>query len=354
LRQTLLTEFRQVFGAVRNGSYPYRSRKPKPRVWASYDRAQMCEAPDVIRLIGGAVDEASVRIRRGCCRPCWNAYPKPLLAKLILTQQYDGRCNRVGVGLLRLFRESLGVEATHAGLSYKTLERGYSDPTVIAILNEVFSLTQRPVSMREERFAVDGTCFPTTIKANWESAKARFLKKKPKPEARRIFEKTVMACGTTFKIIAAFAVASTPYANDSPYLKPILTQIRQLYDDVSLIVADPAFLSRENCASIAELGAKARIMPKHNVSMKAKGFKAWRDMLIEFTHETDRWLRDYHTRSIAETVSSTMKRVNPTPLRKRLIMRRAVEILARICVYNLRQLTYLKHTHNIPPQFSKP
>ena len=263
----------------------------------------------------------------------------------------EGRCNRVGVGLLRLFRESLGVEATHAGLSYKTLERGYSDATVIAILNEIFFLTQRPVSMREERFAVDGTCFPTSIKANWESAKARFLKKKPKPEARRIFEKTVMACGTTFKIIAAFAVASTPYANDSPYLKPILAQIRQLYRDVSLIAADPAFLSRENCASIAELGAKARIMPKGNVSMKAKGFKAWRDMLIEFTQETQRWLRDYHTRSIAETVASTMKRVNPTPLRKKLIIRRAVELLARICVYNIRQLTYLKYTRNMQLKF---
>jgi transposase len=235
------------------------------------------------------------------------------------------------------------------------LERGYSDSAVIAILNEVFFLTQHPVSLREDRFALDGTCFPTSIKENWESAKRRFLKKnRRKPEGRSVFEKTVIACGTTFKIIAAFAVASTPYANDSPYLKPILAQIRQLYHDVSLIVADPAFLSRENCGSIDQLGAKARIMPKQNVSMKAKGVKAWRDMLIDFTHETERWLRDYHTRSIAETVSSTMKRVNPTPLRKRLVMRRAAEILARICVYNLRQLTYLKHTHNIPLNFTKP
>jgi len=77
-------------------------------------------------------------------------------------------------------------------------------------------------------------------------------------------------------------------------------------------------------------------------------------MLIEFTHETGRWLRDYHTRSIAESVTSTMKRVNPTPLRKRLIMRRAAEILDRICVYNLRQLAYLKHIHNIPLEFTKP
>ena len=82
-------------------------------------------------------------------------------------------------------------------------------------------------------------------------------------------------------------------------------------------------------------------MPKKNVSMKAKGFKAWRDMLREFTEETETWLSDYHSRLIAETVSSTMKRVNLTPLRKILLMRGVVEILARICVYNLRQLTYL-------------
>ena len=349
MRQTLLTQFRQTFQSVRSRSYPYRHREPTPRAWGSYDRAQMCEAPDVIELIGRVVDEASPRIYAG--RSCWNAYPKPVLAKAVLAQQYDGRCNRVGVGMLQLFRERLSIGADHAGLSYKTLERSYSDTMVIALLNEVFFLTQKPTQSLETRFAVDGTCFSATIKANWESAKKQFLKK---PEGRRLFEKTVIACGTTFKIISAFAVASTPYANDSPYLKPILAQIRQLYDDVSLVVADPAFLSRENCESIAQLGAKPRIMPKGNVSLKAKGFKAWRDMLIDFTHETESWLRDYHTRSIAETVSSTMKRVNPTPLRKKLIIRRAVEILARICVYNLRQLTYLKYTHNISLDFSKP
>ncbi len=349
MRQTLLTEFRQVFRSVRSGSYPYHPREPTPRAWGLYDRAQMCEAPELLRLIGRVVDEASVRVGGG--RLCWNAYPKAVLAKLILTQQYDGRCNRVSVGLLSLLRETLSIEPSHASLSYKTLERAYSDPSVMAILNEVFFLTQRPVQAMEECFAVDGTCFPTTIKENWESAKRRFFKKKP--EGRRLFQKAVMACGTTLKIISGFAVASTPYANDSPYLKPILVQIKELYHRIHLITADPAFLSRENCATIAELGAKARIMPKGNVSLKAKGFKAWRDMLIEFTQETGRWLRDYHTRSIAETVSSTMKRVNPTPLRKRLTIRLATETLVRICVYNLRQLTYLKYTHNIQLDFTQ-
>jgi len=347
MRQTLLTEFRQVFAAVRSGSYPYHPREPTPIPWRRYDMAQVNELPEVISLMGRLIDAVDLGMPAG--RGC--AHPKAHLAKLILAQQYDGRCNRNSIGLLSIMGEKLGIPSTCNQPSYKTLERAYDDPAVIGILNEVFFLTQHPVSMREDRFAVDGTCFPTTIKANWESAKVRFLKKNSKPEGRRVFEKTVIACGTTFKIIAAFAVASTPYANDSPYLKPILAQIRQLYRDVSLIAADPAFLSRENCASIAELGAKARIMPKGNVSMKAKGFKAWRDMLIEFTQETQRWLRDYHTRSIAETVTSTMKRVNPTPLRKKLIIRRAVELLARICVYNIRQLTYLKYTRNMQLKF---
>lgn len=65
------------------------------------------------------------------------------------------------------------------------------------------------------------------------------------------------------------------------------TRIRQLYDDANLIVADPVFLSRENCESAAEMGAKVRIMPKGDVRMKAKSFKAWRDMLREFTEETE-------------------------------------------------------------------
>jgi transposase len=255
------------------------------------------------------------------------------------------------MGLLSLMGERLHISSTCNQPSYKALERAYDDPAVIAILNQVFFLTQSPGRSSEERFALDGTCYSTTIKANWESAKKQFLKN---PKRRRVFEKTVLACGTTFKIIAGFALASTPYANESPYLKPILTHIAELYRHVRLVTADPASSSRENCAFIAELGAKARIMPKGNVSLKAKGFKAWRDMLIEFTRETESWLRDYHTRSIAETVSSTMKRVNPTPLRKKLIIRRAVEILARICIYNIRQLTYLKYTHNIQLKFDTP
>ncbi|MGC8593827.1 MAG: hypothetical protein ACP5LF_06045, partial [Nitrososphaeria archaeon] len=79
------------------------------------------------------------------------------------------------------------------------------------------------------------------------------------------------------------------------------------------------------------------------------GPDAWREMIYSFTYDTQKWLRQYHTRSIIETVNSTLKRTMPSPLKKRLIVRKTTEIVARICMYNLRQLVYLKYTKGIDP-----
>ncbi|BBE42758.1 hypothetical protein [Conexivisphaera calida] len=72
-------------------------------------------------------------------------------------------------------------------------------------------------------------------------------------------------------------------------------------------------------------------------------------MIYEFVYDTQRWLEQYHMRSIIETVNSTMKRTMPSPVRKRLVVRKATEIVARICVYNMRQLVYLKYMRGIDP-----
>ena len=128
--------------------------------------------------------------------------------------------------------------------SYKTLENAYSDYDVMAILNDAFFLTQQPVIGLEHDFGIDGTCFSTTIKANWESAKDGILGGRGK---KKQFEKAVLAAGTTFKIISSFAVTHSPAANESPYLRPLFNQTLYLYKMVKLMTADAGFISRENC-----------------------------------------------------------------------------------------------------------
>ena len=361
-RQTLLEEFKILVKSVRSREFPYRAKRAKRIRWSDYDAAQRNEYPDVIHLIARTVDAASsgtgferVRLdalgRESCSRPD--------LVKAVLAQQYDGRCNRVSIGYLSLLADHLGIE--DLDWSYKTLERSYDDPDVMAMLNDAFFITQLPVRDLEHSFAADGTCHPTTIKQNWESAKDEMLrlnskrskrgksKKKGSKQKRkrREFEKTILAAGTTFKIISSFAIAKTPFANECPYLRPLLDQIAGFYAYVERVCADSAFLSRENCTLVEKRGAVPRIFPKVSVSPKAKGSQAWRRMLTEFVNDTQKWLEEYHPRSIMETINSTLKRTQPTPIRRRLVTRKATEILVRICVYNIRQLAYLKHTRGI-------
>jgi len=118
----------------------------------------------------------------------------------------------------------------------------------------VFFLTKLPVKDLKHEFAIDGTCNPNTIKANWGPSKEKILKlagkqhtaSNVKERKKHQFEKAVIiAAGTTFKIITAFAIAKSLTANESPYLKPLLGQILEFYTEVLLICLDAGHLSIE-------------------------------------------------------------------------------------------------------------
>lgn len=70
-------------------------------------------------------------------------------AKVILLQQYFCVSNRVAAGYALLFKEKLNLKKT---FSYKTIERAYENSEVTLVLQEVFKLTQSPVSHREHVF----------------------------------------------------------------------------------------------------------------------------------------------------------------------------------------------------------
>ena len=349
--------FKARVESVRAGEFPYLSKRRTRRDWSSYDAAQESEFPEVIWLVGTIVCKASESFR---LPPRFDAvgrepYSKRDVARLVLAQQYEGRCNRVSIGLLSLLRPHLGIAGTFHP-TYKTLERAYEDPDVISLLNEAFFITQLPVKDLERDFALDGTCHPTTIKQNWETSKDEILRldesrkragAKERRRRRHEFEKTVLAVGTTFKIIASFARTRSPFSNECPYLRPLLEDVVDLYAMVAKVCVDSGLLSRENCTLIERAGALPRMFPKKDSSIKTRGSPAWRKMMVEFVEDTQAWLREYHSRSIVETVNSTLKRMFVVPLRKRLVERKATELLARIVVYNVRQLVYLEHTRGI-------
>ena len=339
--------------------------KEKERIdWTSYDYAQIHEISDMLRNIRDMVDLACVRLAIEVKPPCRGRPPVYAgdKAKAILMQQYFGTSNRVTEGLLILFKEKLNIDE----FSYKTVERAYDDFDVKRILCEVSKITQEPVSNDEHIVSIDGTGLPTSIKQNYEREKKEKRKKKEnknknpkekkekenknpkekkekKKENAHVFEQAIITSGTRYKMIASFIITDNPFAAEGPYLEEALSDVQDIYSRIDMMIGDAAFLSRKNTSLVAAADAIPRFYPKKNVTLRAKGSPAWKKMLYQFIEDLQSWLRDYHQRSISESVNSAFMRMFEKKLTRRIRSRRITESIARACDYNIKRFSYLRY-----------
>src|SRR3989337_3228480 len=362
-------KFNELVKELKDKKFKYEQKDEKTIDWTNYDKAQIHEVNDMLLLIAEYVDEAAIRLgieknpEKGPGRP---SYPPDEVAKAVLMQQYLCFANRSTEGLVILFKEKIRLSTT---FSYKTIERGYEDPFVTLILNEVFKMTQEPISYKEHSFGIDGTCLPTSIKQNGETDKPKKTdnkENKPKEDTKNVdsnkeanekenkekeklkgYEKMITFEGTTYKMITAVKFPENPDANESPYFVPILRLTHENYKDIDLVAGDAAYISRMNCTAVADLGAIPRIYPKQGLTLKMRGSPAWTKMLLTLINDPQKWLEEYHCRSICETVNSTFKRDFPAPLRKKLDDRRKQEAFTRVCDYDLKRLCYLRYLEKI-------
>ena len=338
---------KKLLGAIDAGDFKYESKEKEPINWTAYDQAQINEINDMLEYIRDVVDRAvrELHIRERYAKdrekPGQPAIFPGDLAKSILMQQYFQASNRVTQGIVNLFHEKMGISSS---FSYKSIERAYDNKYVQEILKKIFEITQEPVAEKERSFSTDGTGFPTSIKYNYEQEKHG---KKGDERNLDMFEQAILTVGSTFQIIADFIITDNPHANESPYLKQAVNSVSETYQNIDLWTADAAFTSRENTSTIGSVGATPRIYPKVTDTFQAKGSPEWKEMHYDFVAKTQEWLRDYHKRSISETVNSTYLRMYPKPLGRRIRLRRLNEASTRVCGYNIKRLVYLKYLKGI-------
>jgi transposase len=328
-------ELNRLIREVKSRRFPYEPREGREIDWSKYDQAQLNEINDMLLTIRDAVEEATLRLGwkkgpngRGC-----PPHPAPDLAKALLMQQYFGVSNRVAAGLVLLFKEKMRIGSP---FSYKTIERAYENPEVATILEEVLKLTQEPVRNLERNFAGDGTGLPTSIKQNWD-------RDREDGELRRKYEKLIAMVGATYGVVSAVEFPDNPAAHESPFLPELLSSTADAYSRVDLVSLDEAYLSRQNCELVASLGTTPRISLKQGITLKRLGSWAWAEMLLSFIEDPQRWLHEYHLRSVSESMFSAFKRSFTKPLMKRIRERRKLEAFVRVCAYNLKRLCYLRY-----------
>lgn len=153
-----------------------------------------------------------------------------------------------------------------------------------------------------------------------------------KSKKRKDFLKLHFIVDCSSLLILSFKV-TPPFKHDSKQVDYLLSFIR---NNLAILCADKAYLSRKICDMIARCGGEPFISIKRNVvKVRSKGSKAWKEMLFLYRRSRKLYLEKYHRRSLAETAVSTVKRRFNHDLYSKKRRGQKNEIRLKVLTYNL-------------------
>ncbi len=347
---------REVVDQVRERAFPY-VRRPRTRVpWPLYDRAQTREVPDMLELIRILVDryawehpEAPLpRPSRGGQPPV----PLPDRLKVLLAQSYLGLPNRPTEGEVTVLRGSLGLSRY---FGYKTVERSYGDPRIVAALYALFELTNRPVKGLETTFAADGTGFPTAIGQHYRGVRGRQREQEREqgllPGGGRddhdwVYNEATV--GLRYGLFAGWVSWTDHSVGELGKFEGVARQTKALHDEWNRFLGDGGFSARWVVGMLDRMGVQAWILPRRNVRLTSLGEPAWPRSLQGMARDPQEWLSIHFQRVRIETTWWSVASRNSGRIRKRLSSRRETEAMLRGVVRNLRRLCYLRWLEQDP------
>lgn len=122
--------------------------------------------------------------------------------------------------------------------------------------------------------------------------------------------------------------------HDQTQFEP-LVEMTDEYFDQGKILADKAYNARVNYDKAKELGGKAYIPFKDNVTGNAGGSYEWKRMYQRFQSHRRDFLRKYHKRSNVESSFNVMKEKFGKNLRCKDSIALETEVLAKVLCYNI-------------------
>ncbi|NOQ32613.1 MAG: hypothetical protein GQ567_00220 [Methanosarcinales archaeon] len=364
-------ELRELIKNIRDGTFEYEGKEQVLTNWAQYDQAQIHEMANYLDNIRDLVNVADKRIKertpprkRGPGRPPTDPTD---VAKALLLQTYTESSNRVAEGFLRLFREKLGISCH---FSYKTIERGYDREPVNKILDEIIVITNRSVEGKETTFSFDGTGFSASNKENYaDKRQKQNSKKNPKKSksvsneqvddsfpkskstAKRGFSYAVMGVGVQYKLISGISISPDHSIGETTMFPEAFGQTFNYHPHLDGILGDGIYGCRWITDLVSGNRATPYFLPHSNVTFKSKGALGWYDMLYSLWEDPQKWLEEYHMRSISETVNSMVKCRFGAPLRKRLDSRKKTETRLKLVGHNIRRVGYLEVMGDVVPHW---
>jgi transposase len=222
-------------------------------------------------------------------------------------------------------------EAHHQGYLSRPLHPNkvnhfLEDPALAPVLGSLILRSSLPLRALETEFAGDSSGFSTSRFVRWYDEKYGLTR------SGKDWVKVHIMCGVKTNVVTAVEILDKD-AGDSPQL-PALVETTARNFTVKEVSLDKAYLSHDNLALIAGLGATPFIPFKSNSQAGEEG-SLWAKMFHFFQFQREQFLMHYHLRSNVESTFSMVKAKFRDHVRSKSDPAMVNEVLCKFLCHNI-------------------
>ncbi|EQB72083.1 MAG: transposase [Ferroplasma sp. Type II] len=275
----------------------------KERDWRTYEQEFAQRIRMAMKDLDPLVNEAvsTIRIVPGAGHP--HSLTLEQRVKLLLIKQLVSESNRMFANMLAIFSMLSGID-----VSYKTIERLYSDEEVIMAVHNLHTLILGKKDITNSNATGDGTGYSLTVKKNYESY-AQKLKdhakenpgnreekdgKKSESHKKRLFAYSFAIMDLKSRMYIAFGSSMKSERSAYDRAMKLLSSTGIEMDSIRL---DRYYSSPSYMDKLGE--TKVFVIPKKNSTLN--GSLKWKNAMKDFVENTMPYLEQYHQRSNSES-----------------------------------------------------
>lgn len=277
LDKFLLDEYKEKFSFKRKNPRDYEKRFLKRIKFA---------IKNMNPLIEKVTNKIKINKEKG--RPSKLSLKQKLI--LILLKQLVGKSNRMMAYLLDIFFMVFGIE-----ISYKTIERLYSDDGVKFALHNLCILILKEKEITEIDSCGDATGYSLTIKTHYQTYASKLKEKSKVAEGKKkkfVYKFALMDLDSKMYVCYGTSLKSEKDAYNKAMKMLKTTEIKIKSLRLDRYYSNPGDINKFK-------GCKIYFIPKKNVTMQNGLF--WNERLTEFVEDTFGYLKEYFKRNNSES-----------------------------------------------------